>query len=62
MTFFLAMIMRPDVQKKAQDEVDFIVGHDRLPEYSDMPHLPYLSAVVKEVLRGVRTRITICLC
>ncbi|KAJ3568360.1 hypothetical protein NP233_g5767 [Leucocoprinus birnbaumii] len=50
MTFILAMVIRPDVQRKAQEEVDSVVG-DRLPEFADMPQLLYLSAVIKEALR-----------
>jgi len=51
MTFILAMLTHPDVQHKAQQEVDSVVGSDRLPDFSDQPHLPYLAAVLKEVLR-----------
>ncbi|KAF5360644.1 hypothetical protein D9756_005134 [Leucocoprinus leucothites] len=50
-TFILGMLQRPDVLKKAQKEVDDIVGTNRLPEFSDIPHLEYLSAVIKETLR-----------
>ncbi|KAF5348522.1 hypothetical protein D9756_009684 [Leucocoprinus leucothites] len=51
MTLFLAMLLHPDVQLKAQEELDSVVGPDRLPEFSDMPHLTFFSAIVKEVLR-----------
>ncbi|KAF5348574.1 hypothetical protein D9756_009655 [Leucocoprinus leucothites] len=51
MTFILAMVIHPEVQMRAQQEVDSVVGNQRLPEFSDIPHLPYLSAVIKEVLR-----------
>ncbi|KAF9451146.1 cytochrome P450 [Macrolepiota fuliginosa MF-IS2] len=51
MTFILAMLIHPDIQRKAQQEVDSVVGMDRLPDFSDRPRLPYLSAIVKEVLR-----------
>ncbi|KAF7773250.1 hypothetical protein Agabi119p4_5417 [Agaricus bisporus var. burnettii] len=50
-TFILAMLLHPDVQKRAKEELDYVLGHDRLPEFSDKPELPYLSAVLKEVLR-----------
>lgn len=40
-----------DVQKKAQAEVDSVVGRDRLPNYADIAQLPYVTAVVTEVLR-----------
>lgn len=49
--FFLAMALHPEVQKKAQEELDAVVGSSRLPNFSDRPSLPYLSAVVKELLR-----------
>lgn len=49
--FFLAMVLFPDVQKKAQAEIDSVVGNGRLPGFIDLPHLPYVNAVVKEVLR-----------
>ncbi|KXN84170.1 O-methylsterigmatocystin oxidoreductase [Leucoagaricus sp. SymC.cos] len=50
-TFFLAMLLYPDVQRRAQQEIDSVIGHDRLPEFSDLDELPYISAIVKEVLR-----------
>ncbi|KAF9522936.1 cytochrome P450 [Crepidotus variabilis] len=49
--FFLAMVLFPEVQKKAQAEIDTVIGNDRLPTLADMPHLPYVNAVVTEVLR-----------
>ena len=47
----IAMILFPDVQQKAQAELDAVVGNDRLADSSDEESLPYTSAVVKEVLR-----------
>ncbi|KAF5019368.1 hypothetical protein F66182_8618 [Fusarium sp. NRRL 66182] len=49
--FFLAMSLHPEVQKKAQEEIDRVVGRDRIPASSDRQRLPYIEAVVKEVLR-----------
>jgi cytochrome P450 len=49
--FFLAMAMYPDVQRKAQSELDAVVGQDRLPDYGDHNSLPYIRAVVKETMR-----------
>ena len=45
------MALYPEVQKKAQMEIDRVVGMDRLPSFADRPNLPYVDAVVKEVLR-----------
>ncbi|KAE9389979.1 cytochrome P450 [Gymnopus androsaceus JB14] len=49
--FVLAMILYPDSMRKAQREIDSVVGRGRLPTFADRPHLPYLQAMVKEVLR-----------
>lgn len=43
-----AMITFPEVQKKAQKEVDGVVGPDRLPDDSDAAHLPYVRQVIQE--------------
>ena len=37
--------------KRAQDEIDAAVGGDRLPNFGDYDELPFVQAVVKEVLR-----------
>ncbi|KAF4610328.1 hypothetical protein D9613_010451 [Agrocybe pediades] len=50
-SFVLAILIHPEVQIKAQEELDRVVGHERLPEFADRPFLPYISAIVKEVLR-----------
>ncbi|KAH9980679.1 cytochrome P450 [Russula compacta] len=50
-TFLVAMLLYPDVQKKAQHELDFIIGRERLPTFEDRPRLPFIDAVCKEVLR-----------
>ncbi|KAI0782100.1 cytochrome P450 monooxygenase [Abortiporus biennis] len=49
--FLLAMIKYPEVFKKAQEEIDRVVGPDRLPEYEDRDSLKYLNAVIKELYR-----------
>ena len=45
------MALYPDVQKKAQAEIDTVVGSNRLPNFHDRPSLPYINAVVKESSR-----------
>ena len=37
--------------RKAQEELDRIVGGERLPQLSDQEDLPYVSALIKELLR-----------
>jgi len=49
-TFFVAMLFFPEAQMKAQQELDCVL-EGRLPEFSDEAALPYVSALVKEVLR-----------
>ena len=50
-TLFLAMALYPEAQKKAQAEIDTVVGSDRLPDFQDRPSLPYINAIVKELTR-----------
>lgn len=45
------MTLHSEVVHKAQMELDAVVGPDRLPNTKDKDHLPYVDAVVKEVLR-----------
>ena len=47
----LAMIAFPEVQRRAQAEIDAVVGRDHLPTFADSPRLPYVRAMIKEVLR-----------
>ena len=47
----MAMVLNPDVRRRAQVEIDRVVGHDRLPSYADRSDLPYTEAIMKEVLR-----------
>ena len=50
----LAMILHPEVQKRAQAELDTHLGSgERLPNFSDKDQLPYVAALVKEVLRWI---------
>ncbi|KZP19024.1 cytochrome P450 [Athelia psychrophila] len=50
-TFILAMTLYPDVQRRAQTELNAILGKGDLPRFGDEHRLPYLMAVVKECLR-----------
>jgi cytochrome P450 len=45
------MRLYPNVMKRAQAEIDAVVGRDRLPTFEDRENLPYIRAMVKEVLR-----------
>lgn len=50
-SFILAMCHYPEWQAKLQQEVDEVVGPDRLPQFSDRARLPLVRAVAKEILR-----------
>jgi len=45
------MTMHPDIQRRAQAELDAVTGGLRLPTYEDKPNLPYVNAILKEILR-----------
>ncbi|XP_068657093.1 cytochrome P450 81Q32-like [Aristolochia californica] len=48
----LALLMNnPDIMKKARDEIDFYVGHDRMIQESDLPKLSMLNDIINETLR-----------
>ena len=49
--FVMAMLLYPDIQQKAQNELDIVIGRDRLPTFEDRPRLPFIDAICKEVLR-----------
>ena len=47
----IAMVLHPECQRKAQEEIDSVVGSDRLPQFNDRDSLLYVEAVVQETLR-----------
>jgi cytochrome P450 len=47
--FFIAMIKHPEAQRKAQEEIDRVVGRDRFPGFADRDNLPYIDAIWQEV-------------
>ncbi|THU90800.1 cytochrome P450 [Dendrothele bispora CBS 962.96] len=50
-TFFLALILYPGVQYKAQEELDRVLGPGRIPSFKDRKDLPFVEAVYREVMR-----------
>ncbi|KAF9554890.1 cytochrome P450 [Agrocybe pediades] len=50
-TFFYLMSKHRDIQRKAQAELDEVIGTKRLPTYEDRPNLPYIEAVYRELMR-----------
>ncbi|KAH8804286.1 cytochrome P450 [Flagelloscypha sp. PMI_526] len=49
--FLWAMCLHPEPQKKAQAEIDAIIGSERLPNTADKDRLPYLRALINEIMR-----------
>ena len=47
----MCLIHNPDVQKRLHQELDQVIGHDRLPDLEDKKNLPYLEATITETLR-----------
>ena len=48
------MVRYPEVYKRAQEEIDNVVGPGRLPTLADREKLPYLECVLKEAYRWVQ--------
>ncbi|KAF8840184.1 cytochrome P450 [Paxillus ammoniavirescens] len=51
LNFTLAMVQNPHVWKRAQAEIDTVLGMDRLPDFDDRPSLPYVEAILRETMR-----------
>lgn len=47
----MGLLLYPEVQKKAQAELDKVIGKNKLPEFQDLESLPYINAIVKESIR-----------
>ena len=54
--FVEAMVLYPEVQKKAQAQLEEVCGN-RLPEMEDFDKLPYIRCIMKETLRWLPTAI-----
>ena len=50
------MLHYPDVHRKAQEEIDRVIGRERLPDLKDRDSLPYLEALVMELYRCVTSK------
>ncbi|KAF7505276.1 hypothetical protein GJ744_001063 [Endocarpon pusillum] len=53
-TFIMAMITHPEAQARAREEIDRVCtsgGSLRLPRMSDLLEMPYVAAMIKEILR-----------
>ncbi|KAJ6516422.1 cytochrome P450 [Mycena sanguinolenta] len=50
-TFVLILVAYQEAQKKAQDEIDRVVGEDRMPTLEDLEQMPYVRALILELHR-----------
>lgn len=50
-SLILNMCLFPDWQKRAQEEIEQVVGDDRLPDYNDSKSMPTIRAIIKETMR-----------
>ncbi|KAK4184938.1 cytochrome P450 [Podospora australis] len=55
--FIQAMVLYPEIQKRAQEEIDRVVGDKRMPTMEDEMSLQYIRQIVKESLRWMPTTI-----
>ncbi|CAE6504149.1 unnamed protein product [Rhizoctonia solani] len=51
MSFVLAMVRHPEIQTRAQEEIDRVTNSERLPKITDRDSMPYVQCIVQEVLR-----------
>lgn len=51
LTTIIAMVLHPEYRKRAQEEIDRVIGSARLPDYADRGKLPYVEAFYREVMR-----------
>ncbi|KAF8266320.1 cytochrome P450 [Lactarius quietus] len=51
LSLLITVLLNPDVQLRAQRELDLVTGRERLPTFEDRPRLPFIDAMCKEVLR-----------
>lgn len=50
-SFILGALHNPEVQARAREDIDAVTGGSRLPDFDDRPSLPYIDAILMEVLR-----------
>ncbi|KAJ8519138.1 hypothetical protein ONZ45_g3868 [Pleurotus djamor] len=49
--FFVIVLLHPHIQERGQEEIDRVVGRDRLPTFEDFDKLPYVGGLVEELFR-----------
>ncbi|KAK7052035.1 putative cytochrome P450 [Favolaschia claudopus] len=47
-SLILALVAYPDAQRKAQEEIDRVIGSHRMPTLNDLEEMPYIRAMILE--------------
>src|SRR5579859_486449 len=47
----IGLLSNPEAIRLGQEELDRVIGSDRPPNYDDEESLPYIRAIIKEILR-----------
>lgn len=47
----MAMVLYPEAQHRAQAEIDAVISHNVLPDFSHRKSLPYVEAILRETMR-----------
>ncbi len=55
LTFVLAAVRNPEAVRRVQEEIDRMIGRERLPDFGDRASLPYLDAFLEELYRCVES-------
>ncbi|CAE7145026.1 unnamed protein product [Rhizoctonia solani] len=50
-SFILMVSLHPETAKLAREEIDVVVGRERVPELKDREKMPYMEALLQEVMR-----------
>jgi len=50
-TTIIALLNHPEALNRAHEEIDRVIKPGRLPDFTDEPSLPYVTAIVKETMR-----------
>jgi cytochrome P450 len=45
------MVLNPEVQRKAQEEIDAVVSANQFPTFADRPKLQYVERILQETFR-----------
>jgi len=51
MVFLLCIMLHPEVQQQIHEELDRVIGMERLPTFEDRRSLAYVQAAWKEAMR-----------